>query len=474
MGSMRTAAAAVLMWFAAAGSLYAQCESAVRLIEVPFSGTVLNPGASDWSGTVLAIASNRERDDAIYVSIYNELGDLLFRTSRVADTENAEIVDVVWNGDHFGVFYRDTDDNLVLLRIGTAAERLGSRTIEKFKVRDDDEVEIAWSPVEAMYVIARRVAAPSPSIWLTRVRRDGGFESNIRLADAAEDSLLELSLTTLGSVAVFYEHPSDRSVTMARIDEAENLRLRTVWDAGDDFVVTAVGEQFLLARTDSTDSRRTIRWKVVDLRGIEIRPEARLLFGTGKDVRAISLTPGDGEVAIAYLDARRGFDVDRATVRLHRFSPEDGAEIADAPFAPSATISHREATADEFFWTGRAYLMVATRESSDGDLNTFLIRSCRLEASISGPRAVRTGDTVTLTAAGEGGVPNYQYEWTWGAGQRATGPSLQQTFTTAGDYTFTVLVRDGANTETTATFTVTVTNTDPPPPVTGRRRAVRH
>lgn len=474
MGSIRTAVTAVLMWIAAAGSLHAQCESAIRLIETPTTGTELVAARVAWNGSVLAVASNRLRDDSVFVTVYDEQGNQLFRTSKIHDSEEAEILDIEWNGDHFGLFYRDNNDRLILRRVSTSAELVGNTVaIKNIVIDPDDELDIEWNAAEQRYLIARRVNDPSPAVSLLRVQRDGTIDSNTHLASTAENSLLDLVLTESGAVGIFFEQPSTREIVLLRF-QIDGPRMRSVWSPGDDLVVTAIGEEFVLARTVlGSDGRRSVRWKIIDYRGLEVRQESRLLFGTGKDIRVLSLISRGSELALSYLDARRGFEVDRATVRLLRFT-RDGIAISNTNFAPSTSVPHREATSDDFLWTGSAYLMVATRESSD-DTDNYLVRSCPLAAGIAGPRAAHRGDRITLTATPDGGVPPYEYEWRWGETGRASGPTLQQTFETIGDFTYTLTVRDDAGTVATSTFMVTVTEPPPPPPPPpSRRRAVRH
>src|SRR5688572_9676850 len=126
MRSMRVWAAAAVLMVMTAGSASAQCVSEVRELN-PHAFNNLVAGPMAFNGSLIALASVEERTNAIWVSIYNVAGDLLYESVKLPSTEGAKIVDIVWNGDHFGLFLRTVDENkLQLRRINTVGEFFGA------------------------------------------------------------------------------------------------------------------------------------------------------------------------------------------------------------------------------------------------------------------------------------------------------------------------------------------------------------
>lgn len=467
-------AAAVLITIAAAEAASAQCVSAVHQIASRSSLTSIVAGPAAWSGSIIAVASNQARNGAVWVTLFNQFGDALYPGTKFPSSDDADILDILWNGEHFGVFYRNADDQLILRRVNTSGELLGNAVnVGKLTIADDEEVDIFFSSRLDSYVIARAEDLPTRGIWLTYVKPDGAVTRNVQIADGtpAPDSLVRVAETQSAIIGVWYEADGTRNIIQARIEEGAKTFYRKVWTPGDDLVVTAHDNRFVLARTfEQPDTRKIIRWKIVDTTGMDVREEGRLLIGTGKDVRPLALLSRGDELAITYLDSRDGFATQTPSYRLRRFDPDSGEAISDTYFAAADRTRHRAFSEHDFVWTGSAYVAITVRETDDGD-DSFLMRQCPLQAVISAPRQVAPGTTVTFVGSADGGVPLYQYRWTWGVLDSSTGPTLQQRYDTPGNYTVRLTVTDDTDTVATQTFTITVAEPEPQP--TPKRRAVR-
>ncbi|MEA2464758.1 MAG: chitinase, partial [Acidobacteriota bacterium] len=319
------------------------------------------------------------------------------------------------------------------------------------------------------YLLARTVNAPAPRVYLTMIERTGLVRSDEAIAPTAPESLVRIDVTTGNSViGIFYEQESTRHIMLAPIEAGELETIRKVWDTtGPDLVIDARATDFVLARTQTQDDgRKTIRWKIVDTAGREVRQEARLLIGTGLDVAPLSLMARGDEIIIAYLDARDGFDNQLGNYRIRRVNTE-GDTLSDTFFAATDSGRRRAQTPYDFVWTGDAFAAIVVRDTDAGD-DSFLVRLCALKAEISGPRVMHPGDTVTFTGTAEGGVPPYSYVWSWGFFNEAFGPTPQIRFDTAGTYVLTLTITDDTGSIATDTFEVTVA-----PQVKPRRRSVR-
>ncbi|HEX2061910.1 MAG TPA: hypothetical protein VHK90_14310, partial [Thermoanaerobaculia bacterium] len=383
------AAAAVLMFVAAADAASAQCTSVVEQIASRDSQTSLVAGPSAWNGSMLAVASNQARNGSVWAGLYNELGDLLYPSTKIPSSENADILDVFWNGAHFGIFFRTEDDQLVLRRFTTAAELIGSAlTPGKIVIEDDEDVDMLWSSRLNAYVLVRVENDPPRALWLTYINVDGTVRRNVNMGVVpAADSLVRIAETQSGMIGVWFEADGTNNLTQIRVEEGQKDYIRKVWTPGEDndLVVAAYDNQFVLARTvTQSDGRTTVRWKMVDTLGFDTREEGRLLIGSGKDVRPLALLARGNELAITYLDARDGFATQTPSFRLRRFNPVNGDAISDTYFAAADRARHRAATEYDFHWTGTAYVAVAVRETDDGD-DSFLLRLCPLDAGIAGP-----------------------------------------------------------------------------------------
>ena len=476
MRSNRWAAVAVLMLLSIAGTASGQCLSEVRQIGSGDTGTDLVAGPAAWSGSMLAIASNQVRDDSVSVTLYDESGNVLYRAVRIPSSDDAKIFDVLWNGDDFGVFYRSDAGKLVFARVSTIGKMVGSEKVllPAVTLGATDEVDVIWDHTLESYVIARTVNAPSPSLWLTFVNADGVVTRNVSVATPAPDSFVHMAIADDDVIGVFFENGASRNVGMLTWRTGDPDPVRTVWSPGEDLVVAADGDDFVLARTVLADGRRSIRWKIIDDRGRDLRDETRLLIGPGKDVAVVSLLAQGDELALAYLESRDGFDTDAPSYRLRRFT-RDGNIISDTLFAAAESVRHRAVTEYDFVWTGRSYVTAAVRETAE-IRDSFFLRFCPLNAHVSAPRTIARGSTLTLTGTAGGGIPPYTYLWSRGDIPLASGETFQQTFNELGTFAYTLNVTDATGTMAAQTVEITVYEPEPPPPppANRRRRSVRH
>jgi hypothetical protein len=325
-----------------------------------------------------------------------------------------------------------------------------------------------WSEHHNAYLVARTVNAPSPRVYLTTIERTGVIRSDEEISVTAPESLVRLDVTGNGVTGIFFEQTGTRHIMLATSDENDEFEdIRKVWDTvGDDLVIDARPNDFVLARTLVQDDRKTIRWKIVGIDGREVRQEARLLIGTGVDVAPLSLMARGGEIIITYLDSREGFETQVGNYRIRRVTT-DGETLSDTFFAATDSGRRRAQTPYDFVWTGDAYVAFVVRDTDSGD-DSYLVRLCALKAEISGPRVMHPGDTVTFVATAEGGVPPYEYAWRWGFLNEASGPTPQIRFDTVGTYVLTLTITDATGSIATATHEVTVAQ-----PVRPRRRSVR-
>lgn len=472
MRRFRMTAMAVLLLITAAGTASAQCVSDVREIYSRSSSSSLVAGPFAWSGSILAVAAKQVSTGSMWLSFFSETGDQLFPNTKVPSTENSELIDVVWTGTEFGFFYESEDHRFMLRRVSTTGELIGGaiEPLTKTNVRlgDTDDLDIIWSSKENAYLVARTVNTPSRSVRLTTIERTGALRDDKQIAVPAPNSLVRVGETESGIIAVFYEQDGTRHIMMAPFQDDDLNLIRKVWpQAGTDLVIAARANDFVLARTmTQSDARKAIRWKIVDSDGNEVREEARLAIGTGKDVAAVSILARGNEIALGYLESRDGFDMQVGSYRIRRVTTE-GEILSDTFFAAADSTRRRAQSKDDFVWTGTAFLTVAVRDTEAGD-DSFIIRLCPLKAEISGPRVLHPGNTVTYTATVEGGVPSYEYSWKWGEFNTATGPSVPIRIDAVGTHRLTLTVTDISGMSTLTTFDVTVAK-----PVQPRRRSVR-
>ena len=470
MGAIRTAAAGLFVLITAAASAE-DCVTAVRTLSTRASAPNLVAGPSSWSGTTLAVAKSEEGvPGAAWVAVYDESMNALTGDRRVA-TDARSLVAMVWNGTEHGLFYTTLNDAIFLQRISAAGEPIGERVAVTpgRTVYSGDELDVAWSPALNAYVVARVVTQGSfKGVWITLLERSGAQRSDRQVpVTISLNPSLDLAVTPSGIIGAFFNNTTG-SLVFARAEGTGTIIVRTMTAASDFIEATAHDGAFVVARSNSFDSgsKTEIRWFVVDTSQVIIRTDARLVAPSGDDAWPLELISNGEELALTYVDApRRTQPVDQ-TFRLLRFEI-DGTILSNTPFAGGAIAFVRAQSPYPFTWTGTSYLTPAVHSAPDR-LNSFLLRYCPLRVEIVSPaRFVRVNTPVIFDAAVSGGVPEYQYAWTF---PNEIGPKKGQThvrvFDRTGTYTITLEVTDYAGTVTRDTIVVTV--------IRGKHRSARH
>ena len=182
MGAIRVTAAAFLNFLIAAVAA-AECVTDARQISSRNAVPNLVAGPSAWSGFGLAVAKTEVGDThAIWIAIYDEMLQTIVPDRQVvSDAADAQaIIDLVWNGLEYGLFYR-ADDSVHLQRLSTTGELLGV-PVEVDPTRmprfaQDNEVE--WSDALSGYVLTRHIASGGlRGIWAVVLERDGSVRED--------------------------------------------------------------------------------------------------------------------------------------------------------------------------------------------------------------------------------------------------------------------------------------------------------
>ncbi len=472
MRIVRATAAAVVLLFLCltliTASAMAQCVSSVATISERGTTPRFLAGPTAWNGSILAVAATELDREEFQIILYTENGQPLATNEKIRSSGSG-LLDVLWNGADFGIFYKTDKGNLGLTRVGTNGKVIGERILEITAVPldGDDTAVIAWSSQNNQYVVAQTFTEGGlRSIRASWLRRDGTVVRQSTIDEADPDSFVRIAITTTNTVGIFYEDDKTGVVMFAAIRDDVNKKGIAVWSAGKDVEVAARGDLFAMVRPVlQTNGQTVARWQIIDTSGQIVRRDSRLLIGTGDDVEPVALLAARGtEYALSYYEWPDGIGVGDPIYRLARFGLDEEA-ISDSYFAAAVgTRRRRERTSFDFEWTGSAYISLASLENSD-DEDTFLLRMCPLVGSVSAPRFARPNQPVTFTASAEGGVPGYTYSWQWDDVFFAQGPTFQTSFTTIGQHTITLTVKDTTGSTATETFHLAIG--DP------RQRAVR-
>lgn len=463
MRAIRPAVTAVLILMLMAATAAAQCVSGVATVRFANATPQLQPGPSAWSGNALGVASTEGPSKAIWFTLYSESGAELRAPVRIAASSQRGPMALLWNGSEFGLFYL-AGQMLMLGRISSDGV-VGAvvPVLPGLFTAPSDEMAFAWSTAHDAYAIARSTASGLRSTNAYIVNRDGTTRREVQLSvTGTTRPHLRIAVTDAGVIGVFYG--SGDRIMHARIDDRPDAVIHDFWDAGDDLVVAAHDNRFVVARTFRTAPDKTeIRWLVVDSSGQIVKPAAVLVKAPGVDVAPVALMSRDGELALTYLESFRGFPIEPASYRLLRFNTA-GTIISDTLFAAAAPLWHRAQSAHAAVWTGSAYVNVVTQPSvANAAVN--LLRICPLTVRVVGPRHAALGKPVVLSASVDGGVPGYTYHWSLGDRSFSAAPSVVHTYPWPADFEVTLTVTDQAGMQTTDTMTVSVFKP--------KRRAVR-
>lgn len=468
MTRSQTIAVAVLVCTLGAATARAQCISSTAVISSWSASPRLDRGPIAWNGDVLAVSWTEGAERAVWISTFSEDAGQRSSPAHVAGASQRGVVALVWTGSEFGLFYV-ANDNLLLQRVAADGTLVGTPVgvMPERRLSGTDEVDVVWNSVANAYVIGRTVTSGRRGTYVTFVERDGRVRRDVELPVlAGTRATLRVAVTASGITGLFYKPLNTDRLVYARVDLSGAASVHDVWSAGGDLVVGSFDNQFVLARSfQLSDGRTAIRWLVVDTSGQIVRPDALLLTGTGIDVAPVALVARDGELALAYIDATRGFLVEPPQYRLHRFTPEGGL-ISNSLFAVADPVRARAFSPYRFIWTGSAYVQAVERPN-DAHANTYLARFCPLVTQIAGPRWARPLQGVTFSTTTEGGAPGpYTYRWNFGDRGTATGATVQHSFRLPGTYRVSVTATDVAGISYTDTFDIVIGEP-------ARRRAVR-
>jgi hypothetical protein len=475
MGAYRAAAAALLILIASAASA-ADCSTALRAVSSRSSNPNLVNGPMAWSGSVIAVAKTQEgASGAVWASFYDEnLQNVA--PDRLYATNAREIYGIVWTGAEFGLLYRTSVPSLLLQRLTMLGDPIGapiavtpSRTIYA-----SDELDFVWSSALDAYVVARVVSqGGSKGLWITVLEEDGTQRTDRQVPVVlSNQSQLQIAVTNSGVIGAVFINVND-SLVFARMDTSGPIIANTLsTTAGTSLNMAAHQERFVVTRAVAGVEKTNIRWMVVDTSNQIVRPDAVLVEAPELEVLPRALISNGTELALSYVASSEAGNSLDDVFRLLRFTA-NGTVIADTPF--SSDISAGRATTDwRFVWTGSAYIAAPVRSSADR-LTSYLTKVCPLQVEIIGPRNILVGSTVTFSPNASGGVPPYEYVWSFSTETRTDrGEVMVRTFNQTGTYIVSVTVTDSAGAQATATTNFDVVEPDPPPPpVKPRRRAVR-
>lgn len=470
MGAIRKAAAGFLLALIAAAASAQDCVTAVRLLSTRASVPNLVPGPSSWSGITLAVAKTEEGvPGALWLAVYDEALQTVVDDRPVA-TDARRIVALLWNGSEHALFYTTSGDAMFMQRLTLSGDPLGDRVpvTPNKTVYPGDDIDVVWSPALDAYVVGRMISqGQSRGLWLTLLDSNGRQTWDLpAFVTGSNRPSLDVAVTDSGIIGAFFNN-SNGSLVFARANADGAIIARSIAPGSEFIEATAHDGMFVVTRQVAFESntRTEIRWFIVDTDHEIVKPESRLVEPIGDDAWPLSLISNGEELALAYIDApRRAQPVER-NYRLLRFE-SDGTILSNTRFAADAASSRAQSPYN-ISWSGTSYITPAVHSASDR-LNSYLLRYCPLRAEITSPRRlVRVGESVTFSAEASGGVPDYQYSWTF---PFEIGPKRGQTqtrvFDRTGTYTVTVDVTDFSGATTRQTITVEV--------VRPRVRAVRH
>lgn len=463
MRKVRATAAAVVLLFLGftliTAPAKAQCVSSIETLSDRASRPRFLAGPSAWNGSILAVAGTELDRDQFQIILYNENGQKLATNENIR-SPGSGLLDVLWNGADFGIFYKTEDGDLGLTRVGTNGKVIGPRilAIPAVPLEGDDTAVIVWSSQNNQYIVAQTFTEGGfRSIRATWIRRDGTVVRQASIDEADPDSFVRIAITTTDTIGIFYEDDKTGVVMYAAIRDEVVKKGIAIWTAGKDIEVATRGDLFAMVRPVlQTNGQTVVRWQIVDTSGEVVRRDSRLLIGTGDDVEPIALVAARGtEYALSYYEWPDGIGVGEPFYRLVRFGLDE-EPISDSYFAAAVgTRRRRERTTFDFQWTGTSYISMASLENGDDD-DTFLLRLCPLVGIVSAPRFARPQQPVTFTGSAEGGVPGYSYSWQWDDVFFAQGPMFQTSFHAIGQHTITLTVKDSTGATVTENFHVAI------------------
>ncbi|MEO8380207.1 MAG: PKD domain-containing protein [Acidobacteriota bacterium] len=470
MGAIRSTAAVFLILISAAAASAADCVTGTRVVSTRDDIPNLVVGPSAWTGSGLVVAKTQAGAlGPAWVSIYGDAMETLAGDRQVAN-DARDLIALSWTGAEAGLVYRSTGQQIRLLRLSPMGDPIGSPiTITPNRpVFSGDKIEVVWSAFLDAYVVAHNVTQGSArGLYVTMLEENGTQRSDRPvLVSLTPGSPLAVDVTDAGVIGVFFNSVSSFLSFARMTGSSDTPEVRELVSAlGEDLLVAADGEQFVVVRGVPDGSRKVIRWLVVNTGYQVTRADAALVAGSGEDALPQALVVTPDEIALSYIDSPIRTDLLDDVFRLRRFTI-DGTLLGDTLFSPVDVGASRAVSEFPFAWTGTGYLSPAVRESTDR-LTSYLIRYCPLRVAILAPRKILVGETITFVPEPSGGVPGYTYVWMFShqAAPEKNTVTPQRTYTAPGTYSATVTVKDTSGVSTSATVTFDV--------VYPRRRAVR-
>ncbi len=422
-----------------------------------------------WSGTVLGVAKvDGAGSREITFATYSE--DLVPLTSDrlVAAASFNGVTKLLWNGRDFGLFYEDSTGQLLLQRVSTSGEPVGSAVAvaPNHQASTQREYDVAWDDSRQQYVVAHSVTLGTKALWLTFLNRDGSVAGEIVVTALVTPPLQpHVAVNGGGGVGVIFRRNGAFSV---RIFDANGTgSVIEPLGSARDAVIASDGSSFVYIANAPISAPKEIDWAIIDAQGKIVSGPAKM-FARGDEIQPVSLmwNASRSEWALAYLSSLFPFSLVSGDYRLRRFTAS-GDVISDGAFSPDPLLV-RLATSLPFTWTGSSYVSAAGRAAS-GSLqpSSYLVRNCPLTAEIgvTAP-AVRAGTSVTFSAKVEGGAGGNTYAWDFGDGRSSSQPTVSVRFDRLGDYAVVLRVTDSAGATSVSTIKLSI--------VMPRRRAASH
>jgi hypothetical protein len=407
---------------------------------------------------------------ALWLAVYDETLQTVVDDRLIAGDARL-VVALLWSGSEHALFYTTFADAMFMQRLTLSGDPIGERiaVTPNKTVYISDDIDVVWSSALNAYAVGRVISqGQSKGFWLTLLERNGVQRSDRpAFVNVATRPALELAVTDSGIVGAFFNNVLG-SLVFARADGDGPITVRTMGPSSPFIAVEAHDGLFVVthAQPFASGTKSEIRWFVVDTSQQIVKADARLVEPGGDDVWPVALVSNGEELALAYVDApHRGQSID-SNYRLLRFEI-DGTVLSDTRFAAEFSAFGRALSSYEFVWSGTSYLTAPVHSAADR-LNSYLLRYCPLRAGIVSPlRTIRVGESVLFSGTASGGVPEYQYSWTFPfeIGPKR-GQTLARVFERPGTYTVTLDVTDFSGAVTSDTITVNV--------VRPKARAVRH
>jgi len=280
----------------------------------------------------------------------------------------------------------------------------------------------------------------------------GTYTATVTVADAAGNTDTDtVTITVQDSSSPLADAGSDRTVdedTAVTFDgsgSTDDVGIANyTWQFGDGTTATGVSPTHTYADPGTYTAALTVE----DEAGTAATDEVRL---TVEDVTTPTARAGDDRTAT--VDTAVSFDgsasTDNAGIESYAWTFGDGSSATGA----SATRTYQ---------SPGTYTATLTTTDAAGNADTDTVTvtvgdSTSLLADAGSDRTVDEGTAVTFDGTGstdDAGLTSY--EWSFGDGSSATGPSPSHTYADSGTYAVTLTVEDGAGNTATDTITVTV------------------